>query len=164
MQLQCIDCAWLLFLFHQKFICDNDDNDSLPELQKLLFLDNRTMSYRTSGLKKKLRWSEEERLKTFEEKAHKKSESKMKELERIWRERVELARSEVLAHCESRIEQVENQCRQHVEQIERQCTQKLQKARDLLSSESDTEDRTPSAPLPRLPCDFNYKYSVLSLP
>lgn len=104
-------------------------------------------------------------MRIFEEKARKKSESKMKELERMWREKVELARSEVLAHCESRIEEVETQCQLHVAQIERQCSQRLQRARELLSvSDSDSEDRTPSAPLPRQPSDFNYKYSILSLP
>ena len=142
----------------------NGDYNSLPELKNFLFRDNR-LSHRAAGKKQKLRWSDEERAKIFEERARQKSVSQMKEMERIWKERVDLARSEVLAHCESRIEQVETQCRRHVAKIEQQCSQKLQEARDLLSgSESDSEDRTPSAPLPRLPSVSNYKYSILSLP
>ena len=47
------------------------------------------------------------------------------QMEKEWTERVAMARSEALAHCEARIAEVERQCRAKVTAIEQKCQQKL---------------------------------------
>lgn len=97
---------------------------------------------------------------SIEDSLLKSSLSRMVQNEKTWREKVEMARAEVLAHCESRIAEVEKQCQMRVARIEKQCTNRLQAAKDALSD--STKSRAPSAPLHQKQSE--YKISVLSLP
>lgn len=47
------------------------------------------------------------------------------QIEKEWNEKVSMARSEALAHCEARIAEVERQCRAKVAAIEQRCQKKL---------------------------------------
>ena len=84
---------------------------------------------------------------------------RMVQNEKTWREKVETARAQVLAHCESRIAEVERQCQMRVAQIEKQCTDRLQAARDALGEGS--KSRPPSI-LPQQ-TQPKHKFSVTSL-
>lgn len=141
----------------QKFYNDED------ELRQLLFQDNKTGLTKKAHLKK-LRWSDSQLQKKDINKMKKKSESMLRHMEQIWKDRVDLARSEVLAHCQNRIAEVEKQCQAHVARIERQCCASIEQARQQYMSSSDDEERTPSAPPQQQLAESNYKYSVLSLP
>ena len=83
---------------------------------------------------------------------------RMVQNERTWREKVEMARAEVVAHCESRIAEVERQCQMRVAQIEKQCTARLQAARDALGE--SCRSRVPSVPPQQTPS--THKLSVTS--
>lgn len=56
-------------------------------------------------------------------------ESGVFQMEYLWKERLEAARTEMMARYESRIAQVEQKCRLRVAQIERQCSERLQAAK-----------------------------------
>ena len=117
------------------------DDCDCEELRKILFHNN---EMKVDDLKR-LKWNGTDGAiiaTKLEEKIRRTSETTALQLEHTWQEKMQLARSEVLAHCESRIAQVERECQLKVARIERQCSQKIQAARDILC---DTP-RPPSAP------------------
>lgn len=73
-------------------------------------------------------------------------ESSVFQTEYLWKERLDAARTEIMARYESRIAEVEQQCKLRVAQIERQCSERLQAARVALSDVVQVE-RVPSAPV-----------------
>ena len=77
---------------------------------------------------KKLKWSGKDGEKIanrIEEKIRRTSETRLMQMEKEWTERVAMARSEALAHCEARIAEVERQCKAKVTAIEQKCQKKL---------------------------------------
>lgn len=115
------------------------------ELKKIIMGDKEILK---SDELKKLKWvcEDGENIKNqLEAKICHTSETQALQLQRSWQERLELAKAEVLAHCESRIAEVEEQCRQKVALIERQCNERLQVARQVLTDATRT-GRVPSAP------------------
>ena len=58
--------------------------------------------------------------------------------EQSWQEKLEQARAEVLARCESRIAQVERHCQDKVAKMERQCSRQLEVARSVLGDSFDS--------------------------
>ena len=57
----------------------------------------------------------------------------MLEIERNWPEKIAMARAEVLAHCESRILEVEWQYEAKLKAMEQQCSRRLEAVRDALN-------------------------------
>ena len=89
-----------------------------------------------AGDLKKLKWTGKDGEKIanhIEEKIRRTSETRLLQIEKQWNDKVAMARSEALAHCESRIAEVERQCRAKVAAIEQKCQQKL---KNLLGRES----------------------------
>lgn len=125
--------------------CNLQDTCGCSELRKLLFQNKETL--KTDDLQKiKLSCQEGESIADqLEEKIRRTSESRVLQMEHSWQERLELARTELLAQCESRIAEVEQQCKVKVAQIERQCSERLQAARAVLADVMQAE-RAPSAP------------------
>ena len=77
---------------------------------------------------KKLKWTGKDGEKIanhIEEKIRRTSETRVMQIEKQWSDKVAMARSEALAHCEARIVEVERQCRAKVAAIEQKCQQKL---------------------------------------
>ena len=77
---------------------------------------------------KKLKWSGQDGEKIvnhIEEKIRRTSETRLLQIQKEWSEKVTMARSEALAHCEARIAEVERQCRAKVAAIEQRCQQRL---------------------------------------
>lgn len=121
----------------------NEDCDC-EELRKILFHNN---EMKADDLKK-LKWKGADGAiiaTKLEEKIRRTSETTALQLEHTWQEKMQLARAEVLAHCESRIVEIERECKMKVARIERQCSQRMQAARDILGGD-DTPLRPPSAP------------------
>ena len=116
---------------------------SCAELKRILFREKEI--FKTDDLKTlKMSSKEGENIAIqLEERIRRTSESQMIEANHtVWHERLELARAEVVAHCESRIAEVEEQCKMKVARIERQCNERLLAARQMLMDVS----RVPSAP------------------
>ena len=84
---------------------------------------------------KKLKWTgrDGERIANhIEEKIRRTSEVRVLEVEKLWQEKVAMARAEVLAHCESRIAEIERQYDAKIMSIQRQCNRRLDAAREAL--------------------------------
>ena len=113
-----------------------DSQCHCAELRRILFQNpDSDMQLKTEDLKK-LKWSgkDGERIVNhIEEKIRRTSEVRVLEMEKHWQEKVALARAEVLAHCESRIVEVEEQYKMKLEMIQRQCSQRLEAVREALS-------------------------------
>ena len=93
------------------------------------------MQLKTDDLKK-LKWTgkDGERIANhIEEKIRRTSEVRVLEMEKSWQEKVAMARAEVLAHCESRIMEVEQQYQAKLEAIQHQCSRRLEAVRDALN-------------------------------
>jgi hypothetical protein len=113
-----------------------DNQCNCVELRRILFQNpDSDMQLKTEDLKK-LKWSgkDGERIVNhIEEKIRRTSEVRVLEMEKHWQEKVAMARAEVLAHCESRIIEVEEQYRARLEQVQRQCSERLEAVRAALS-------------------------------
>ena len=100
------------------------------ELRRILFQsqeEETDVSLKADDLKK-LKWTGKDGEKIanhIEEKIRRTSETRLLQMEKEWNDRVAMARSEALAHCEARIAEVERQCRAKVAAIEQRCEQKL---------------------------------------
>ena len=85
------------------------------------------MSLKADDLKK-LKWTGQDGEKIanhIEEKIRRTSETRLLQIQKEWSDKVTMARSEALAHCEARIAEVERQCRAKVAAIEQRCQQKM---------------------------------------
>ena len=116
------------------------------ELRQILF--NSSEKFKTDDFKKLKKLSTEDGGESIashlEEKIRRTSESRVLKIEQSWQERLELARAEVLAHCETRIAEVEHQCKEKVAMVEQRCSERLQAAKSILANV--VGDRAPSAP------------------
>ena len=93
------------------------------------------MQLKTDDLKK-LKWTgkDGERIANhIEEKIRRTSEVRVLEIEKNWQEKIAMARAEVLAHCESRILEVERQYEAKLKAMEQQCSRRLEAVRDALN-------------------------------
>ena len=99
------------------------------ELKRILFKgpEESDLSLKADDLKK-LKWTGQDGEKIanhIEEKIRRTSETRLLQIQKEWSEKVTMARSEALAHCEARIAEVERQCRAKVAAIEQRCQQKM---------------------------------------
>ena len=113
-----------------------DTQCNCAELRRILFQTQESdMQLKTDDLKK-LKWTgkDGERIANhIEEKIRRTSEVRVLEIEKSWQEKVAMARAEVLAHCESRIMEVEQQYQAKLEAIQHQCSRRLEAVRDALN-------------------------------
>lgn len=103
------------------------------ELRRILFQSHENdLSLKADDLKK-LKWTGKDGEKIanhIEEKIRRTSETRLLQMEREWTDKVAMARSEALAHCEARIAEVERQCRAKVAAIEQRYQQRLKNILD----------------------------------
>lgn len=119
----------VLFLPVQECNLQPGGKCNCAELRRILFKppEEADLSLKADDLKK-LKWTGKDGEKIanhIEEKIRRTSETRLLQMEKEWTEKVSMARSEALAHCEARIAEVERQCRAKVAAIEQRCHQKL---------------------------------------